>query len=398
VRLAVYTDYSYRQQAGVVYGERAFVLFLEQLKASFAQLVIVGRVDPEPGRSHYPIAEGTDFVGLPHYSSLTRPVSALIPILRSLKSFWRTLDAVDAVWLLGPHGLALPFALLAALRRKRIALGVRQDLPRYVQSRHPGRRWIHLSALVLEAGYRILARQLPVVVVGPELAKCYGAAARLLAMTVSLVREDEIVPVEDALKRSYDGELRVLSVGRLEREKNPLLLADVLTRVRQRDDRWRLWVCGEGPMHAELSQRLERLGQAPHAELKGYLPVTGGLLEAYRTSHALLHVSWTEGLPQVLFEAFAAGLPVVATAVGGVAEAVGEAGLLIAPGDPDAAAEALTRLAADPQLRARLIAAGNERAHRHTLEAESARVAEFLQTAWCLPPRTRLLGRSGGRR
>ncbi len=381
MRLAVYTDYRYRQQAGVVYGERAFVLFLEQLKASFARLVILGRADPEPGRSHYPLAEGTDFVALSHYSSLTRPAGALLPILRSLKSFWRTLDDVDAVWLLGPHGLALPFALLAALRRKRIALGVRQDLPRYVQSRHPGRRWIHLAALLLEGAYRVLARKLPVVVVGPELAERYRAAPRLLAMTVSLVREDEIVPLEDALRRSYDGELRVLSVGRLEREKNPLLLADVLARARKRDPRWRLWICGEGPMQQDLARRLELLGHAPHAELKGYLPVTGGLLEAYRTSHAFLHVSWTEGLPQVLFEAFAAGLPVVATAVGGVAGAVGDAGLLIAPGDPGAAADALARIAADPQLRARLIAAGNERAHRHTMEAECARVAEFLQAA-----------------
>ena len=44
-------------------------------------------------------------------------------------------------------------------------------------------------------------------------------------------------------------------------------------------------------------------------------------------------MSWTEGLPQVLFEAFAAGTPVVATAVGGVPEAVGDAALLIPPGD-----------------------------------------------------------------
>ena len=379
MRLAVYTDYSYHRQAGVVYGERAFVLFLERLKDSFERLVIVGRLDPEPGRSHYPLGEGTDFVGLPHYSSLTRPAGALLPILRSLRSFWRTLEEIDAVWLLGPHGLALPFVLLAALRRKRIALGVRQDLPRYVQSRHPGRHWIYLMALVLEASYRLLARRLPVVVVGPGLAERYRAAPRLLAMTVSLVREDDIVPVEEALKRSYDGELRLLSVGRLEREKNPLLLADVLARARQRDHRWRLSICGEGPLRAELAQRLELLGLAPYAELRGYLPVTGGLLDVYRTSHAFLHVSWTEGLPQVLFEAFAAGLPVVATAVGGVADAVGEAGLLVPPGDPDAAADALARVAAEPDLRARLIAAGNERAHRHTIEAECGRVAEFLQ-------------------
>ena len=52
----------------------------------------------------------------------------------------------------------------------------------------------------------------------------------------------------------------------------------------------------------------------------GYLSLDSGLRDHYRDSHMFLHVSWTEGVPQVLFESFAAGLPVVATAVGGVPE------------------------------------------------------------------------------
>ena len=91
-----------------------------------------------------------------------------------------------------------------------------------------------------------------------------------------------------------------------------------------------------------------------------------------------LHVSWTEGMPQVLLEAFAAGTPVVATAVGGVPEAAGDAALLIPPGDADAAAAAIARIAADPELRRELVTRGIERVRGRTLEAESARVARFL--------------------
>jgi glycosyltransferase involved in cell wall biosynthesis len=69
---------------------------------------------------------------------------------------------------------------------------------------------------------------------------------------------------------------------------------------------------------------------------------------------------------------------VVATAVGGVPEAVGEAALLIPPGDPEAAARALARLASEPGLPARLAERGLERVRTRTLEAESARVAAFL--------------------
>jgi len=378
VRLAVYTDYVYRRVDGAVYAERAFALFLAGLAEHVDRLVIVGRLDPSSGASHYRLPEEIEFVPLPHYSSLVDVRESVPAMVRSLGRFWRVLRDVDTVWLLGPYALSILFAGLAALRGRRVALGVRQDLPRYVRSRHPGRRWVHLAAGVLEGAFRALARRWPVVVVGPDLARRYGRGRRVLPITVSLVPESQIASAEQAGERRYDGDLVALSVGRLDREKNPLLLADVLARLRDRDPRWRLVVAGEGPLETELRERLRALGVADAADVRGYVPIDGGLPELYRSSHAFLHVSWTEGLPQVLFEAFAAGLPVVATEVGGVPAAVGDAALLVPPGDAERPAEELSRLAADPELRGRLVAAGLARARERTLEAGSRRVAEVL--------------------
>jgi aminoglycoside phosphotransferase (APT) family kinase protein len=89
-------------------------------------------------------------------------------------------------------------------------------------------------------------------------------------------------------------------------------------------------------------------------------------------------VSWTEGVPQVLLEAFAAGLPVVATDVGGVRRAAGEAALLVPPGDPAAAADGLRRVLDDEVLRQRLVTAGSAYAREHTLEVETGRLAALL--------------------
>jgi glycosyltransferase involved in cell wall biosynthesis len=378
LRLAVYTDYSYRREGGAVFGERAFVLFLAGLARSADQLVILGRLDPRPGRSHYRIPDGVRFVPLPHYESLLAPFRAMLAMLRSLGRFWRALDDVDTVWLLGPYVHSLAFVVLAALRRRRIVLGVRQDTPRYVRSRHPQRRWTHWAASVLDLAWRVLSRRYPIVVVGPDLARRYSRAPRLLTMSVSLVRETDLTSLEAAEERRYDGELRVMAVGRLEPEKNPLLLADVLARLRDLDGRWRLTVCGEGPMAERLARRLAEVGVAEAADLRGYVPIDGGLTDLYRASHAFLHVSLTEGLPAVLFEAFAAGLPVVATAVGGVGEAVGGAVKLVPPGDPEAAAAALQLVAGDEALRRQLISAGLAEARAHTMERETERLAEFL--------------------
>ena len=377
MRLVVYTDYVYRQADGAVYAELAFALFVARLGVE--RLTIVGRLDPRPGRSHYRLPDGVEFVPLPHYTSVLDLRSSLPAMARSVGRFWRVLGRVDGAWLLGPNLLSMSFAVLAALRGRRVALGVRQDTRSYVRTRHPTRRWFHVAADAIEAVHRLMARRWPIVVVGPEIARGYPNAPRLLPIAVSLVGEADLVAPEDALRRDYDGEsLVALSVGRIEREKNPLLLADVLARLRERDPRWRLVVCGEGPMEDELRERLVELGVAEHADLRGYVPIDGELPELYRSSHALLHVSWTEGVPQVLFEAFAAGLPVVATAVGGVAATAGDAALLVPPGEADPPADALARVGAEPELRRRLVESGAARVREHTTEAETRRVTDFL--------------------
>jgi glycosyltransferase involved in cell wall biosynthesis len=376
VRLAVYTDYVYKRRDGAVYAQRAFALFLARLGGEVDALAITGRLDPDPGESYYRLPDDVEFVPLPHYASLAKPLSALPAMVRSLGRFWRLLGRVDAAWLLGPYPLSFVFVILAALRRRRVYLGVRQDWPTYVRSRHPSSRALQLVARAMEAGWRGLGRLYPVVVVGPELARNYAGARAVLPVTVAMVDEEDIAP-----PRTRESGFSVLSVGRLETEKNPLLLADILAGLVARDPRWRLVVAGEGPMRGELEERLAALGVSERADLRGYVPVDAGLHELYRSADYFLHVSWTEGLPQVIFEAFAARLPVVATAVGGVPDAAGEAALLVPPGSAEEPVDALARLAGDPAVRSQLVEAGVERVRRHTTAAEVHRVAEFFETA-----------------
>jgi glycosyltransferase involved in cell wall biosynthesis len=379
VRLAVYLDYVHRRDGRQVYAPRAFAVFVAGLRDESERVVVAGRVAPEPGRSHYPIPPDIGFVEMPHYRSAADAPAVARSMRLALRRWDSVLHEADVAWVLGPQGLALPLALLALARGKRVVLGVRQDLPAYARSRHPRRRLVHAAADLLDAAFRGLARFVPSIVVGPALAARYAGGCAVLPLTVSLVSEREL----DAAPpdRRWDGPLTVLSVGRLEEEKNPLLLADILAGLRARDPRWRLVVCGEGPLEGGLRDRLAELGVAHAADLRGYVPLDGGLRDAYRAAHAFLHVSRTEGLPQVLFEAFAARLPVVATAVGSVPEAGGDAVLLVSPGDADAPAARLAELGTDEHLRERLITAGIARVRAHSMEAELRRTAEFLAGA-----------------
>ena len=376
-RVAVYGEFNYRRNESGISSDQSFALFFVRLSRFVERLVIVGRLDRSTEGTFHPLPGDYDFIPLPDYSSLGSMFSALRAAFGSIPTLWRSLDEVDAVWLLGPNPLCLIFAVLAWIRRRRVVLGVRQDIVALTRSRYG--RGVHLlAALLLERAFRLFGRFSTVTTVGPDLARQYRGARRLTPFSVSLVEQADLVSPEEAERRDYGGELAILSVGRLEPQKNPLLLAQVLAELRERGVHCRLVVCGSGTMEDELAAELRRLGVEEHAELRGYVPVEGGLRDLYRESQLFLHVSWTEGFPQVLLEAFAAGLPTVATDVGGIRDWASEAALLVPPGDAGAAADAVERLAGDPQLRARVVRAALQIAAAHTLDAECERIAAAL--------------------
>lgn len=115
---------------------------------------------------------------------------------------------------------------------------------------------------------------------------------------------------------------------------------------------------------------------------------------ALRGSHLLVHPSHREQMPNAVLEGMAAGLPVVATAVDGIPDAVedGVTGLLVPPGDPAALAAAMVRVLRDPRAARAMGGAGRERAERLF---SPRRVAEALDAVWTGALRG---GRSGARR
>jgi glycosyltransferase involved in cell wall biosynthesis len=201
-------------------------------------------------------------------------------------------------------------------------------------------------------------------------------------MTPSLVRAADLV--SEPPERDWTGTIDLLTVGRIDPEKNPLLLVEVIAALeRARPGRYRLRWVGVGPMADDVRSRAVQLGVGDRIELVGYVPYGPRLLASYRDAHAFVHVSLTEGVPQVLTEALASGTPVVATDVGGVGASLehGRAGLLVPPADAAALTEAVLRLSDDHELRSRLAGRGLELARERTREAEAARVAEFLRNS-----------------
>jgi glycosyltransferase involved in cell wall biosynthesis/predicted metal-dependent phosphoesterase TrpH len=165
------------------------------------------------------------------------------------------------------------------------------------------------------------------------------------------VDSDRFDPLK-ADRAAFPGEIKVLYAGRLTREKGVDLLAESFLRARDADPRLHLLLAGGGPEEDELRARL---GQ--HATFLGWL---GGeaLARAYASADIFLFASATDTYGQVILEAGASGLPVVAVAEGGPAALVENrhTGLLCRP-DPDHLAGAVLQLASSPALRHQLGAA-----------------------------------------
>lgn len=156
--------------------------------------------------------------------------------------------------------------------------------------------------------------------------------------------------------------VELVFVGRLAPVKGLRILLDALERVEHPPVR--LTVVGDGPDRPHLEAAAAPLG--PRVRFTGYLS-QAEVAETLAKAHLVVLPSFAEGVPVMLMEAMAAGLPVIATTIAGTGELVadGVSGRLVPPGDVEGLAAAIAALAADPDGRRRMGEAG-----RKTIRAE----------------------------
>ena len=161
-----------------------------------------------------------------------------------------------------------------------------------------------------------------------------------------------------------DASFTVLLLGRLREVKGHQVALDAVAELRSEPGSdlagLRLLFVGEGPLRAELEKSIQRQGLESAVEMVGHVEAIRAYLEL---ADAVIIPSLADAFPKVGIEAFAAGAPVIASAVGGLVDLIadGQSGLLVPPGDSRALAAAIRTLHADPVMASSLASAGKAR-------------------------------------
>ena len=151
----------------------------------------------------------------------------------------------------------------------------------------------------------------------------------------------------------------LVSVGSLVERKGHDLLLTAAQRLKEKGLHIRYLICGDGPLRATLEKRVDALALKHNVKFTGFCSDIADMLSA---ADIFIHVPYYEGLGVAVIEALAAGLPTIASQVGGIPELIEDqkTGLLIPPRDVDLLTTSLLRLISAPAFAYRLGAAGQE--------------------------------------
>ncbi len=356
---------------GSTHGVTRTIAEIRQRGVPGFEIEVIG-TDPEVDRRLSAVAE----IDVPFYPDLRIGIPSLPAAVQTLAD-----GRFDAVQVCSPGPVGASGALLARALGLPLVGSYHTELTAYAGLRSGDERVAGAMAVAVSAFYGACD-----VVLSPSPAadRALGGIAVESARIMRWDRGVDTARFDPALRseRSDLDAINVLYSGRITREKGVELLADSFLLALEREPRLQLLVAGGGPEEQILR---ERLGAS--ATFLGWLEGPA-LARAYADADLFLFPSATDTFGQVILEAQASGLPVVAVAEGGPLSLIEDriSGMLCDP-DRESLAEALLELSGSPLLRERLARAGVAAAKERTWERALERLADSYTRVLASPAR-----------
>ena len=369
--------------------------FLFEASSIFDELHLCMPVGEGTGRTKLDMPENVRIIHLPFYNGptdLLRSAHRVVPrLLRVVRS--DPVRQADIIGTVAPSTLGavtVPisyyiydkphFLLMRGDKRKTVAARTEGTLLRRLLLRTPIRMYDQFFAGMSFNDDVVL------LTIGDlsDAIGTYGYDADRARVIMPLIPKDLIVDKPTVSDHATD----LLYVGRLSDEKAIDALLYAVQRLATNDDTVHLHIVGSGPSTDQLRQLAAQLGVTDAVTFHGFVPKGSDLWAHFDSADIFILPSRTEGLPRVVAEAMARGLPVVTTAVGGLPKLIdhGRNGMLVDPGSADALADVVETVRGDAGLRSRLSREGMKTATQLTFEANSRRLQEALSETLCESP------------
>jgi glycosyltransferase involved in cell wall biosynthesis len=383
MRLLITSHVIHYRHQGRLYAYGPYAREIDQWAGLFCQVEIASpcRMQPPPGDC-LPF-DRANIAILPQIEAGGETTGAKLRLIAAVPSMAfslaRAMRRADAIHVRCPGNLGLIGAILAPFFSRRI-------IAKYAAQWNGGNDE-PFSARLQRAILRSRWWKGPVTVYG----EWPGSPRHVIPFFTSLLTAEQIGRARASSARDRRGPgLNIAYTGRLSKAKNVDVLLRAAARVRAAGHPVRVAIIGDGPERGALARLADNLGIAALAEFTGGLPFES-VIDRLSAADVLVLASETEGWPKSIVEGMAFGLACVGSAIGIVPWMLEGRGLTVRPGDVDALAAALLRIAESPDRLAPMRHAAARWAQRYSLEGLRDALRDLMTEWWgeeiAAPPR-----------
>jgi len=365
-----------------------FNRYVEVIRAMFDRVLLAVPVEQgAPDEDVAPLAEGVaEVVELPSYYRrhhypicwLRHPLGLGKPLLKAIRradvthipfpGYAQVYGLLLARWLKRPHFCSL----VGDWEEEYAVSSAAQSHPILIKPlllfQHMLVRWVLRSQLVFTHGRKLTERY-----------RGWGANVVQNQSTTFHARD---IRSTDTLQGVHQP-AKLLFVGRLDYKKGVPVLIEAVKKMRDEGVSTQLSIVGGGPDRDKFEALVKELGLLDSVCFLGYVRDRQRLRELCREHDLFVLPSLTEGAPKVVIEAYAQGLPVVATNVGGIPGMVSDDnGILVEPGNVTQLADAIGRILEDDEFRLKLARNNLVEARTKTMEAQVEHMTRHIRACW----------------
>jgi len=389
--LGVVLDDPYYRCDEVYYAANPLATFFEHLRPYFPNGVIlcppVGIINKSSHKDEiclYRCSGKISFVDRPYYSHklnfISRIGELLLPTVKRLAQLVRS---VDILMIRTPSVVSYLAFLIGRYYGKPILLYMAGDLvERGHQLQGKGlftRNALRLFVMCYAFLERSMAKNSHCLIFGDRLLQRIGSSNKRIKFEMSLIPEEVVSNRKDTCNATV---ITLLYVGYLADTKGIPVLLSALNSLRDKGINAKVKLVGYGPLEESLRERVSNGELNGSVLLVAAKPFGQALFDEYKTGDLFVLPSLSEGIPKVLFEAMAFGLPIVATRVGGIPDIIKNEinGLLVDPLDSKGLANSIQRIIETSSLRRSIIKENYKIVQGYTLNRQIDKFVQFVAT------------------